>query len=135
MVLSGMSTMQQVVENVESASRSEPGLLTADELAIVDRVREQYRAMCAVPCSGCKYCLPCPNGVAIPDVFGIYNDLLMFGDEARAKMFYGWLDEKSRADQCIECEECLEKCPQHIEIPDWLKKAHEVLGQKNTATS
>jgi predicted aldo/keto reductase-like oxidoreductase len=132
-VLSGMSTMQQVVENVESAGRSEPGLLSADELAIVDRVREQYREMCAVPCSGCKYCLPCPNGVAIPDVFGIYNDLLMFSDEARAKMFYGWLDEKSRADQCIECGECLEKCPQHIEIPDWLAKAHRSLRSEEAA--
>jgi predicted aldo/keto reductase-like oxidoreductase len=68
--------------------------------------------------------------VAIPDVLGVYNEAKMFGDEDRARMFYGWIEEKSRGDQCIECGECLEKCPQHIEIPDWLKKAHEVLGQK-----
>jgi uncharacterized protein len=134
-VLSGMSTMEQVVENVESAGRSRVGLLSEDELGIVDRVREQYREMCAVPCTGCEYCLPCPNGVVIPEVFGIYNDLLMFGDEERARMFYSWLDSGTRADACIECGECLEKCPQHIEIPEWLAKAHEVLHQEETSAA
>jgi hypothetical protein len=68
--------------------------------------------------------------VDIPEVFSIYNDYLMYGDDKRSQMFYGWLDEKTRADQCVECGECLEKCPQQIEIPDWLKKAHDLLSQK-----
>lgn len=127
-VLSGMSTFEQVEQNLASADRSGPGTLTAQDLALVDRVREAYRALCSVPCTSCKYCLPCPNGVDIPEVFYIYNDYLMYGDENRSRMFYGWLDEKTRADKCIECGECLEKCPQKIEIPDWLKKAHEVLA-------
>ncbi len=133
LVLSGMSTMEQVQENIESADRSGVGTLTAEELALVDRVREAYRALCAIPCTGCKYCLPCPSGVDIPEVFSIYNDYLMYGDEKRSQMFYGWMDEKTRADQCVECGECLEKCPQQIEIPDWLKKAHRVLWQKSSA--
>ena len=66
-------------------------------------------------------------GQDIPEVFSIYNDLLMYGDEKRSQMFYSWLEEKTRADKCVECGECLEKCPQHIEIPDWLKKAHGLL--------
>jgi predicted aldo/keto reductase-like oxidoreductase len=74
--------------------------------------------------------MPCPSGVNIPEVFEVYNDLRMFGDEQRSGMFYAWLDEKERADQCIECGECLEKCPQHIEIPEWMKVVHEALGQE-----
>ena len=127
-VLSGMSTMEQVEQNLASAERSGVGALSAQELALVDRVREAYRGLCAVPCTACKYCLPCPNEVNIPRVFEIYNDYLMYGDAKRSRMFYGWLDEKTRADKCLECEECLEKCPQKIEIPEWLKKADEVLA-------
>ncbi|HSR30648.1 MAG TPA: aldo/keto reductase [Anaerolineae bacterium] len=133
LLLSGMSTMEQVEENVASAGRSGAGTLTGEELALVDRVREAYRELCAIPCTACEYCLPCPSGVNIPGIFEIYNDLLMYGDEQRAKMFYSWIDEKERADLCIECGECLEKCPQHIEIPDWLKKVHEVLCQEQPA--
>jgi hypothetical protein len=133
LVLSGMSTMQQVVENVESASRSQVDSLSVEELAVVDRVREAYRELCAIPCTACEYCLPCPSGVNIPEIFEIYNNLVMYGGEQRAQMFYGWLDEKQRANLCIECGECLEKCPQGIEIPDWLKKAHAVLCQEETA--
>jgi predicted aldo/keto reductase-like oxidoreductase len=126
-VLSGMSTMQQVEENVASAGRSGPGTFAQAELDLVDRVRQAYRDLCAIPCTACQYCLPCPNGVNIPEVFEIYNDLMMYGDEPRAQMFYSWLSEDKRADLCIECGECLEKCPQGIEIPEWLKKAHAVL--------
>ncbi len=132
LLLSGMSAMQQVEENVESAGRSGPGTLTTEDLALIDRVREAYRELCAIPCTACEYCLPCPSGVNIPRIFDIYNDLMMYGDEGRARMFYEWVDEKARADLCIECGECLEKCPQGIDIPEWLKKAHEVLGAKTS---
>ncbi len=70
-VLSGMSTMEQVVENVASAGRSAAGSMSPQELAVIDRVREQYNALGAIPCTRCEYCLPCPNNVAIPDVFQI----------------------------------------------------------------
>jgi len=133
-VLSGMSTMEQVVENVESAGRSGVGTMSPEELAVIDRVREQYQALCAIPCTHCEYCLPCPSGVAIPDIFEIYNDMLKYGDNGRAKMFYSWMEEEKRAQACIECGECLEKCPQGIEIPEWLKKVHEVLCQEEVAS-
>jgi predicted aldo/keto reductase-like oxidoreductase len=132
-VLSGMSTMQQVEENVASAGRSGPGTFTRAELDLVERVREAYRDLCAIPCTACQYCLPCPNGVNIPEVFEIYNDLMMYGDEHRARMFYSWLSEDERANLCIECGECLEKCPQGIEIPEWLKKVHATLCQEEAA--
>ena len=66
-------------------------------------------------------------------MFEIYNDLMAYGDDDRAQMVYGWLAEDERANLCIECGECLEKCPQMIEIPDWLAKAHEVLCKEEAA--
>jgi predicted aldo/keto reductase-like oxidoreductase len=133
LVLSGMSTMEHVVENVESAARSGPRTMSEDELAIIARVREQYEALCAIPCTACEYCLPCPSGVNIPGIFEIYNNMVMYGDAALARMFYSWLDEKERANLCIECGECLEKCPQGIEIPEWLAKVHEILCAEQPA--
>jgi len=59
--------------------------------------------------------------------------MVMYGDEALARMFYSWLDEKERANLCTECGECLDKCPQNIEIPEWLKKAHDTLCAEQPA--
>jgi predicted aldo/keto reductase-like oxidoreductase len=134
LLLSGMSTMEQVEQNVASAECSGIGLLTADELALFDRVRQEYEALCPIPCTDCQYCLPCPSGVNIPRVFDVYNDLMMFGDERRAQMVYNvFMKEEERANLCVECGECLEKCPQGIEIPEWLKTAHEVLCEPESS--
>jgi len=126
-VLSGMSTMEQVKQNVASAGQSGPGTLGDEELELVARVRDKYRELGRIPCTDCQYCLPCPNGVNIPRVFEIYNDAKIYGDEESARISYAWLEEEQRANLCLECHECLEKCPQQIEIPDWLSKAHELL--------
>jgi predicted aldo/keto reductase-like oxidoreductase len=126
-----MSAMEQVKQNVASAEQSGPGTLTAEELAVYDQVREEYNRICPIPCTDCKYCLPCPSGVNIPRIFEIYNDLMMYGNEGWANWAYNiQLGEDARANLCIECGECLEKCPQNIEIPDWLAKAHEELCQE-----
>jgi predicted aldo/keto reductase-like oxidoreductase len=128
-VLSGMSTMEQVQQNIQSAESSSVGSLTTEELDVYDRVRAAYEEIGPIPCTDCLYCLPCPSGVEIPRVFEFYNDLMMYGAEGRAKWAYNnLLGEGQRADACIECGECLDKCPQHIEIPEWLEKAHERLG-------
>lgn len=129
LVLSGMSTMQQVEENIASAERSAVGSLTADELALVERVRETYRTLMPIPCTACEYCLPCPQGVAIPRIFGIYNEAIMYDDAPGARDAYlHWMDAKERADLCVECRQCEEQCPQAIEIVDWLKQAHAMLA-------
>ncbi|MBU2549090.1 MAG: aldo/keto reductase, partial [Proteobacteria bacterium] len=127
-VLSGMTSMQHVIENVESANRSGISTLTDKELSIIKAGSEEYRKLCPIPCTGCGYCVPCPNGVDIPYAFNQYNDAMMYDDPATSRFRYGMImSAENRADNCIECLECEEKCPQGIPITEWLKKCHEFL--------
>ena len=120
------------MENVAVTSRSAPGMLTSEELAVYDRVRDAYQGLCPIPCTSCAYCMPCPNGVDIPRNFQIYNDAIMYNDMRMGRFSYrgGRIEEEQRAEQCTECGECVDACPQEIPIPEWLKKVHEELGPK-----
>jgi len=130
LLLSGMSAMEQVVENVAIAERAGNSRLGKSGLALLDRVRQAYQGVCPVPCTGCRYCMPCPNGVEIPSVFRVYNEAFMYNDLRMGRMRYkgpfGLKDEQD-ASNCVECGKCAEACPQNIEVPDWLKKAHAEL--------
>jgi len=129
--ISGMSTMDQVKENVAIASRFKgPGTLKADDLAVVKKVKAAFKSLSPISCTQCRYCQPCPNNVNIPQVFQIYNDAVMYDDTMHGKFIYNsafGIAQDQRSDKCVECNECLEKCPQKIDIPSWLKKAHEAL--------
>ncbi|OGO32249.1 MAG: aldo/keto reductase [Chloroflexi bacterium RBG_16_56_11] len=128
--LSGMSTMAQVVENCEIAGRAGVGSLTAAEVKMFDEVGKAYKSLSPIPCTSCRYCVPCPQKVEIPRVFQIYNDAVMYDDMRAGKFMYNGpfgIPQDQRADQCVGCEECLEKCPQKISIPEWLEKAHQEL--------
>ncbi|MDD5337837.1 MAG: aldo/keto reductase [Dehalococcoidales bacterium] len=131
LTLSGMSTMEQVKQNVKLASDFKgPGSLTAEDLAVVKKMTEAYRSLSPIPCTACQYCQPCPSSVQIPNVFQIYNDAVMYDDVQHGKFIYNsafGIPQDQRADKCTECGECLSKCPQEIDIPSWLKKAHEAL--------
>jgi predicted aldo/keto reductase-like oxidoreductase len=130
LVLSGMSTMEQVEQNVASASQSGPGTLTVDELALIARVRDKYRELCPIPCTQCGYCLPCPSGVNIPRVLEIYNEAIMYNDYETARAAYNiWIAEEERADSCTQCAQCEELCPQEIEIVEWLAQIHQLLDE------
>lgn len=130
LVLSGMSTMQQVEENLVSASVSEVGKLSAQEAAIVTQVRETFNRMCLVACTGCQYCQPCPSGLNIPLMFDLYNSGYIYGvvEEVR-RAYAGFIPESQRADRCARCRECEEKCPQRLPICDLLEDVDRVLGQ------
>jgi predicted aldo/keto reductase-like oxidoreductase len=129
-ILSGMSTMQHVLENLESADRSAVGILSEEELILIDKVRAEYRRLVPVPCTNCKYCMPCPNSVDIAAIFEYYNDAIIYDNPATPRFLYRNLSKEKQADNCVECFECEEKCPQAISIPEQLKKAHAWLGKK-----
>lgn len=129
-VLSGMSTMEQVVQNVASADQSRPHSLTDEELALIGRVRDAYREFRPIPCTSCRYCMPCPNGVRIHVVFEIYNNAIMYNFlEGSRKFYQQHLNEGERTKKCVQCGECEEKCPQKIKIGEWLQKADKILNQ------
>ncbi|WP_406670665.1 aldo/keto reductase [Methanolobus sp. ZRKC4] len=131
-ILSGMSEPSQVEENLRFAKEGLPNSLTEKELGLVSRVAEKYGELMKIGCTGCRYCMPCPEGVDIPSCFEMYNNLQMFGSDDMLMLMYaarlgGILGgpEKSFASQCIQCGKCLDACPQHIAIPDMLEKVAE----------
>nr|MBC7245481.1 aldo/keto reductase [Chloroflexota bacterium] len=128
-VLSGMSTMRQVKENLVSADRSGVGILSQEELDIIARVRAKYNELCPIPCTACGYCMPCPSGVDIPRVIRQFNYGAMYGDAEAARSGYKDIPAQSRADQCTECQQCEDLCPQHIPISQWMKRIDQVLAQ------
>ena len=129
-ILSGMSSMEHLRENIRIADDFEPNSLTPNELEIIHKAADAYRELMKVDCTGCSYCMPCPNGVNIPMIFSVYNDLFMFNDEMPTITYNTLIGSSQNALNCIECGECEEKCPQGINIIESLKAAHEELYDK-----
>ncbi|NLL82135.1 MAG: aldo/keto reductase [Tissierellia bacterium] len=127
-VLSGMSTLDQVKENIKIANEGFPKSLSKKELSLIDKVTEVYKKRVKVGCTSCDYCQPCPSNVAIPEIFEIYNNIYVYDTVADSKDSYKGLKEKSKdVSQCIECEVCENICPQHLEIISLLKEAEKSL--------
>ena len=128
LALSGMSTMEQVLENVATAS-DPVGLAPEDRTAIAEQL-ERLQGMADLYCTGCKYCMPCPEEVNIAQVFKLYNEARVYGLWEHARRGYAkWRESLGQqADACIECGDCEEKCPQLIPIRDQLKEAHKTLA-------
>lgn len=127
-VLSGMSNMQQLEEDIDFASRSAIDSLTEEDRALYPRAEELYKTLRPVPCTACEYCLPCPSGVAIPRVFGLYNDAVGYNQNLEIrKGQYFWVPANEKAENCTECGVCLDKCPQKIDIITKLKEYREML--------
>lgn len=130
-VLSGMSTLEQIKENVAFADTDHMGTLTAKELQLYARAKEIYRARTKVNCTQCGYCLPCAQKVAIPYILELYNDACVFDAAADSRWAYRvFVKPENRADQCTACGECEEKCPQNIPIIEKLVAAHAMLDSK-----
>ncbi|MFX1418296.1 MAG: aldo/keto reductase, partial [Promethearchaeota archaeon] len=144
--LSGMSSMQQVKENLESADKSQSNSLTKDDLKVISELRKAYKKYDLVACTSCRYCIPCPNGVSIPWIFMLLNELGYWGEQRkpRIKFFYDRMakspeelekrlseedDVDGAASLCIQCGECLEKCPQKIDIPDVMEKVNGIFEE------
>ncbi|MEN6561617.1 MAG: aldo/keto reductase [Acidobacteriota bacterium] len=129
-VLSGMTAMTEVEENLRAADRSEVGGLNAGDQAVIDRARKALRERAAIPCTRCGYCRPCPSGVNIPRNFELYNDCVIYDDPAIPRATYArFMPEGERAAACTGCRSCEEKCPQRIAISELMPEVDAVLGQ------
>ncbi|MFA5332472.1 MAG: aldo/keto reductase [Methanoregula sp.] len=127
-VLSGMNEESQIDENLKIADEAYPHSLTHGEIQLVKRVEEKYRDVMKVGCTGCRYCMPCPSGVNIPMCFESFNNLTLSENPDEESFMYaarlgGILSRGNPeyASQCVQCRECVEKCPQHIDIPTVLE--------------
>jgi len=123
-VLCGMNEEAHVLENLRIADQAYPDSLTEAELHLVQKVEKKYRELMKVGCTGCRYCTPCPAGVNIPLCFEEYNNLYMADDPDGEKFLYAArlggavaLGEPEFASLCVRCGQCVEQCPQHIDIP------------------
>jgi predicted aldo/keto reductase-like oxidoreductase len=131
-VLSGMTEPWQVDENLRIADEAVSNSLSQDELDRIDKVKEIFSEKLRVSCTKCRYCMPCPEGVDIPQNLAAYNEYFLFdtdGHHMMAKMAYTMtIESEAKADRCTECGQCLEHCPQEIQIPEELKRTVEALG-------
>ena len=124
-ILSGMNTMEQIEENLIVLSNAEANALTDEELEMIDKVSEEYNKLIKYSCTGCKYCMPCPQGIDIPNMMDYRNFYDLFGGNPKIS------DEFTRfifprPSECIECKQCEDLCPQNLEIAKAMKETAEI---------
>lgn len=128
LLLSGMSTLEQVKQNIETAKGATANAFTEDDLKLVQEVTDLYEKNIKVGCTSCEYCLPCPEGIAIPSIFDMYNNAHVYGtvDDSRER-YRSLIKAGKDQTKCVECGICEGLCPQHLEIIRDLKEAHDFL--------
>ncbi len=126
LVLSGMSHETHVQDNINTFTDFKP--LTNREKKVLNKALQAYLKSNTVPCTSCDYCMPCPYGVKIPDVFNRYNEYAISKFKGRFIKDIESLNDHGPS-TCTECGECLEKCPQKIDIPQKLSQIHKVFEQ------
>ena len=118
--LSGMTRIEHLQDNLKTFRDFQP--LSDQDRKTLNTALRAYRKTLAIPCTDCRYCLPCPVGVEIPKIFGLYNQLKLNKNKSAFNRAYNAIDEDSRASGCVACGKCLKGCPQKINIPEELKK-------------
>ncbi len=128
-ILSGVSTMEQLKDNIRIFAEAEPNVMSEEELNLVRKVKDLYKSKTKVFCTGCEYCLPCPQGVAIPRIFAYYNNVFIYNNRDQSASNYQKLVTKANdVSQCVECGACEQSCPQNIPIIEKLKEAHQEIS-------
>jgi hypothetical protein len=131
-VLSGMTTMEHVIENVRVADDAVANSLSEKEQGLIEQAKTFYLNRTKVNCTGCNYCMPCPSGVAIPNLFTLHNEASIYNlRHDQVVQNYGRMAEAQKdASLCVECGQCEDACPQNLPIRQHLKEIHQAYGQK-----
>ena len=129
-VLSGMNDLEMIEENCRIADEVQPGALTKEDFALLERVKTAIQQRVKAPCTGCGYCMPCPKGVDIPGAFRCYNEMFTEHERTGRREYWqvvGLRKEPAFATQCVGCGKCESHCPQHLPIRALLKEADRAL--------
>ena len=129
-VLSGMNDLEMIEENCRIADEVQPGALTKEDFALLERVKTAIQQRVKAPCTGCSYCMPCPKGVDIPGAFRCYNEMFTEHKRTGRREYWqvvGLRKEPAFATQCVGCGKCESHCPQHLPIRALLKEADRAL--------
>lgn len=127
-VLSGMSNMEQLKDNLATLSPLHP--MEEGEYKVLEQAVAAYRRITTIPCTACHYCMDCPAGVNIPQLFDLYNQYQLDQNASEFAMQYSFVPSSAQASNCIACGQCVEQCPQKIDIPHWMEqiqKAYEAI--------
>ena len=123
-VLSGCNEPEQIDENLRIFDTVEAGVMSPEELKLMDDVREAYISRTKIGCTGCRYCMPCPNGVNIPGIFSVWNNWSLYNADPKTDWMFRIIREKNNgADNCVSCAACEAACPQHLNIIESLVSA------------
>lgn len=125
-ILSGTSNLQQLKDNLKIFEYTAANVMSEEDLTLIKLIREAYEAKKSIGCTGCRYCMPCPQGVNIPEIFKLYNSQQLMKSHVIDTVVYqsNLVPAGAGADQCVVCGICAEKCPQTLEIPELLQKVH-----------
>jgi predicted aldo/keto reductase-like oxidoreductase len=129
-ILSGVSSLEQIKDNIRIANSCENLVMDEKELYTIAKVKAVYQNRLKINCTRCNYCLPCPEGVNIPQNFDLYNDIFIFNN-ANAPMttYQFFTTNKIKASNCTQCRECETKCPQKLEISTLLQTVDAELSK------
>jgi predicted aldo/keto reductase-like oxidoreductase len=136
MVLSGPNSLDQLKDNLRIFDAAQCGVMSEADQDLIGRIREAYEAMNAVACTGCEYCMPCPNDVDIPLVFKLYNAYTRHGKAINDGQFYRErvVPGGHGGDQCTECGVCVDLCTQDLAIPELIAEAHAEMGERHVGS-
>ena len=129
LILSGMSSGEQLQQNIATVSAADLNVLSDEERELIDKVSDEYNRLIKYSCTGCEYCLPCPQKLKIPDLIDTLNEWNIYGQNPATKMEYiEWVPEGRHASDCISCKACEKKCPQGLPIAQIMKETSEIFG-------